>query len=43
MEDEVERKFLAILGANHLLDFAKKFWTKLDVTWLVDTVNVSEG
>ena len=44
MEDE--ENWLLLLGAGLLLDvllvLAEKLWVELDVTWLVDTVDVTE-
>lgn len=44
MEDE--ENWLVLLGSDGILDvllvFAEKLWVKLDISWLVNTVNVSE-
>ena len=43
---EDQEDWLVVLGSNSLLDMglvlAEELWAELDVTWLVDTVNVTE-
>jgi hypothetical protein len=44
VEDQEDR--LVLLGSNSVLDellvLAEKFWVKLDISWLVHTVNIAE-
>ena len=45
MEDQ--ENWLVLLGSNGILDkllvLAEELWVKLDISWLVDTVDVTEA
>ena len=43
MEDQIKRVFLAVLGADFSLDFLKQLRAQVNVSWLVNTVNVAKG
>lgn len=43
MENEGEGALPPVLRAHRLLDLAQDYRPELDVTWLVDAVNIAEG